>query len=159
MQAQRCNARGLQHVEQQEYPEAEEAFRAALEADLFYPAAHNNLGLVLLQQKRFYDAAWEFQFAMKLAPRSAEPRSNLGLVMEHVGRLDEAEGYYKDALSIEPENVAVMGHLARVYVKTQKQPAELETLLKDLALRSEGEDWQVWARQQLLKLGRPVEDE
>ena len=150
--AQRRNAEGLQQIEKGDYKKAEESFRAALDADLFYASAHNNLGLVLLK-KSPYEAAWEFQFSAKLLPNAAEPRNNLGLVFEHVGNLDGAIAEYKKALKIDPNNVQVMGHLARAYVKSGEKSDDLRKLLKRLAFQNPGGTWDQWARRQLLTLG------
>jgi Flp pilus assembly protein TadD len=154
--AQHLNQKGLTCIEEGEYETAESTFREALEADLFCPAAHNNLGVALLQSDEpgaLYAAAWEFQFAAKLAAHSAEPRHNLGIVMERANRLADAEDCYREALEIDPHNVEVMCHLARVYVKTDKRDASLRDLLRELAYRSDDEDWNTWARQWLIRLG------
>lgn len=155
LRAQELNEQGLSCVRAGDYAKAEEYFRKALEADLFYAPAHNNLGLTLLQAQppKPYESAWEFQYAAKLTPHSAEPRNNLGLVFEHVGRLEDAEKWYAEALEIEPQNIEVMGHLARVYVKANKKSAKLKDLLAELAYRGEG-GWDQWATEQLLKAER-----
>jgi len=153
LQSQQLNTEGLERIEAGEYAEAEKNFRAALEADLFNSAAHNNLGLILLRDGKAYEAAWEFQFAAKLAPYSAEPRNNLGLVMERVGNLDQAVAHYEEALQLDADNVEVMGHLARAYVKRGSEPEDLRKLLKRLSLQDHGGAWDLWARRQLLRLG------
>ena len=150
--AQQSNLQGLKAVEKHEWETAEAAFREALEADLFYPSAHNNLGLVLLQQGRVYEAAWEFKYAAKLMPNSAEPRHNLGLLMERVGRLEDAADLYDEALAINPDNVEVMGHLARVYIKSDRHDAKLRNILEKLVYRSEDKEWDQWARRWLIRL-------
>jgi len=150
--AQHHNDKGLEAIQKQDYTAAEAAFRAALEADVFYPAAHNNLGLALLEQGRIYESAWEFQYAAKLMPKSAQPRHNLGTLMERVGHLDEAEKFYSEALSIEPENVEIMGHLARVYLKADRRDETVRELLRKLALRADRGTWDRWARQWLIRL-------
>lgn len=150
--AQQLNDQGLAAIEKQDYAAAEAAFRSALEADVFYPAAHNNLGLALLEQGRIYESAWEFQYAAKLMPKSAQPRHNLGTLMERVGHLDEAEKFYSEALSIEPENVEIMGHLARVYLKADRRDETVRELLRKVAMRADHGSWDRWARQWLIKL-------
>ena len=148
--AQERNRQGLEAIEKGEFDKAEKLFREALEADLFYPSAHNNLGLALLKRQRWYEAAWEFEYAAKLMPKSVEPRHNLGALMERAGRLDRAEQCYEEALAISPDDIEVMGHLARVYVKTQRRPERLRELLKELAYRSDANGWDVWARRKLM---------
>ena len=151
---QMLNDKGLRLIEEDQVEEAESKFRAALEHDIYYAPAHNNLGLVLLRSNRHYEAAWEFQYAAKLTPRTAEPRANLGLLYEHIGRLDQATSEYEKALEIDPDNVEAMGHLARAYVKSKRQDAELVGLLEKLLLVSEDSQWDYWARGQLIRLGR-----
>lgn len=148
--AQRLNAEGLEHIANEDYAAAERAFRAALEADLLYPAAHNNICVCLLHDQRWYEAAWECQFGAKLAPQAVEPRANLALIYEHVGQLDKAEDLCRQALEIDPHSIEVMGHLARVQVKANKKDETLRELLQELAFRGDGSDWDVWARRQLV---------
>ncbi len=150
--AQQFNDDGLKHIEAGELDEAQALFRQALDADLLYPAAHNNLGLVLLRQGKMYESAWEFSYAAKLMPHSAEPRHNLGTLMEKMGRFDEAETQYEAALAIDDSNVEVMGHLARVYVKQDRRDEKAISLLRKLAFQSDVGDWNRWARMWLVKL-------
>jgi len=150
--AQRCNQRGLQAITDQDYAKAERLFRQALAADVFYPAAHNNLGLAMLQQGRIYESAWEFQYAAKLMPKSAEPRHNLGTLLERVGRLDEAEECYREALELEPDNEEIMGHLARVYIKAERRDQTVRKLLTKLATRADRGEWDRWAREWLIRI-------
>ncbi len=147
--AQKFNSEGLAAIEEDDLDAAAEAFRRALEADLWYAPAHNNLGLTLLKQGQAYPAAWEFHYAAKLMPHSACPLNNLGLVMERVGRLDEAIGFYTESLELSPDNIEVMGHLARAYVKSDRKDAEARHLLEALAYRGT-EGWDLWAREQLI---------
>lgn len=150
--AQQLNDDALKHIEAGELDEAQALFRKALDADLLYPAAHNNLGLVLLRQGKMYESAWEFSYAAKLMPHSAEPRHNLGSLMEKMGRFEEAEGHYEAALAIDDGNVEVIGHLARVYVKQDRRDERVISLLKKLAFQSDVGDWNRWARMWLVKL-------
>jgi aminopeptidase N len=43
--------RGIEHLKNREYPEAEQQFRAAVELDPFYSWAHYNLGLLYFEQR------------------------------------------------------------------------------------------------------------
>ena len=152
--AQRLNQEGLGYIEAGDFEAAETSFRQALDHDLFYASAHNNLGLLLLDRGEAYAASWEFTFAAKLLPHAVEPRNNLGLVMEKVAHLDDAIAHYKEALDLDPGNVEVMGHLARTYIKARQKPQELRNLLKTLAFQNPGGTWDQWARRRLLALGR-----
>jgi len=153
--AQRFNDEGLRAVERGDFAEAERLFRAALAADVYYPAAHNNLGITLLEQNRIYESAWEFQYAAKLMPKSAEPRFNLATLLERVGNHEGAEESYREALALEPENIEVMGHLARVYIKTGRRDQTTRDLLTKLATRADRGSWDRWAREWLMRLDQP----
>lgn len=157
--AQRLNDQGLLHVEKDHLEKAERAFREALEQDLYYAPAHNNLGLVLLQTQRYYEAAWEFDYAAKLNPRAIEPRQNLGLLYENLGQLDRAVTEYEAALEIDPNHVVAMRHLARVYIKAGRQDNGLKDLLERLLHIPSDREWDVWIRGQLIRFGRAANEE
>ena len=70
-----------------------------------------------------------------------------------VGNLDGAIAEYEEALEIDPNNVQVMGHLARAYVKSGEKSEDLRKLLKRLSFQNPGGTWDQWARTQLLTLG------
>lgn len=152
--AQQCNEDGLAFVSDEEFAQAEALFRESLEHDIYNPSAHNNLGLVLLQKKRYYEAAWEFEYAAKLAPYSVQPRANLGLVFERTGRFDRSMKEYESVLEIDPANVQIMRHLARTYVKLDRNPERLLKILNELSFHGEDEQWDYWVRGQLVRLGR-----
>jgi Flp pilus assembly protein TadD len=141
-------------IKTQDLQGAEEKFREALEHDLYYAPAHNNLGLVLLQTERYYESAWEFDYAAKLAPESPEPRQNLGLLYENLGHVDQAAETYEAALEIDPDNVVAMRHLARAYVKNDRKDDLLKRLLEKLLMIPSDHQWDVWIRGQLVRLGR-----
>ena len=153
--ARRHNAEAVKLLRGGRLEQAERKLKAALAADLFFGAAHNNLGTVYHRQKKFYLAAWQFQYAAKLIPNRAEPRNNLGMVFEAVGRLDEAVGWYEKALQMEPDNTEVIGNLARAYVRSNRKDQKTRKLLSEIILKDQRPDWIDWARRQLALMGRP----
>src|SRR5207302_136282 len=95
-----------------------EALKAALEADVMYGPAHNNLGIVYMKQgKPLYDAAWEFEKAIKLMPHQPETRNNLGLVLEQAGKLSEATDAFMRAHEMEPDNPEYIANLANLRIE------------------------------------------
>lgn len=56
--------RGIEHLKNREYPEAEQQFRAAIELDPFYSWAHYNLGLLYFEQRNCQRALDTFQEAI-----------------------------------------------------------------------------------------------
>jgi Flp pilus assembly protein TadD len=135
--------------------EAEKEFKAALEADLFFGPAHNNLGTVYYRRQRFYEAAWEFQYAAKLMPQKAEPRNNLGLVLESAGKLDEAASWYEKALALEPDTTEAAANLARALVRSNRKDDRTRQLLNDIIMKDSRPEWVEWARGRLASINRP----
>jgi Flp pilus assembly protein TadD len=153
--AQRESARGLALAEKGKYDEAERALKKAIEADVMFGPARNNLGLVYYHQGKLYQAAWEFQNAVKLMPYLPEPRNNLGLVLERAGRLDDAEVRYREAREREPDNPEYIGNLARAKIRQGQTDEETRELLEELALKDTRQTWQDWAKVNLYRLARP----
>ena len=150
------NARGIDLLANGRLEEAEQAFRTALDADVFLGPAHNNLGTAYYRQKKLYLAAWEFQYAAKLMPNKAEPKNNLGMVFEAVGKYDDAAKSYEQALALEPDNAEVTGNLARVYVRAGRKDDKTRKLLTDVIMKDARPDWVAWAREKLAMMGQPA---
>ncbi|QNN21553.1 tetratricopeptide repeat protein [Planctomycetales bacterium ZRK34] len=143
---------GLKALDQGKSDEAEAAFKRALEADVNYGPAHNNLGQLYFQQQKLYLAAWEFQYAAKLMPQKAEPLNNLGLVHEQAGQLDQAITCFHDALKLAPENPEIIGNLARTLIRRGDRTQEVRDLLQQLVMRDSRPQWQAWAKEELVRM-------
>ena len=136
-----------------ELKKAEDLLRAALTADLFHGAAHNNLGIAHLMQGRLYESASEFETARKLLPGHPDPRVNLALVMERAGRVEEALAAYGSALEVYPDHLASLQGLARLQIRAGKRDERTTHALQEIAMRGE-EPWRLWARAELEMHGR-----
>lgn len=155
--ARRDNAKGLRLLEDEKVEQAEEAFRAALAADVSFGPAHNNLGKALYHQSKLYHAAWEFQYAIKLMPDQPEPRNNLGMVLESIGKLDDAVDRYAEARDRAPDNAQVLGNLARAKYQRGDKDDQMEELLTEVAMKDDRPEWANWARERLaLDYGRAI---
>src|SRR5580658_3916147 len=64
--ARKLTAQGVSDIDQNRWNEAQSALLKALDADVTFGQAHNNLGTVYLHEGNLYQAAWEFQYAAKL---------------------------------------------------------------------------------------------
>jgi tetratricopeptide (TPR) repeat protein len=133
---------------------AEELLHAALKADPFDGAAHNDLGVLCLRQSRLYEAATEFEAARKLLPGSADPRLNLGLTFEKAGLYDRAFSAYDAALESSPTHIRTIQAIARLTLRTGRTSDRLSGLLEDIALRGETSNWRTWAKEQMSRLKR-----
>lgn len=151
--ARKANAKGLTHLDNGELYQAEEAFKRAVEADVDFGPAHNNLGKIYYLKRRFYLAAHEFDDAIKLMPNHAAPHNNLGLTLLEAGKLDDAAESMRKAVSLDPLKIDYQANLARVLVQRGDVSDEVITLLRVIASSDERVQWRVWASQQLGTMG------
>lgn len=129
---------------------AEALLREALQADLYFGPAHNNLGVIFLSRGELYEAAAEFEWARKLMPGHPDPRVNLAFTLESAGRTDDAIATYRTALEVLPDDVAAMQGLARLQVRSGRRDEHTARLLSEIAMRGESEEWREWAKGQVL---------
>lgn len=125
---------------------AEALLREALQADLYYGPAHNNLGVILLGRDELYEAAAEFEWARKLMPGHPDPRVNLAFTLESAGRVDDAIATYRTALEVLPDDIASMQGLARLQIRSGRRDERTPRLLSEIAMRGESKAWREWAQ-------------
>lgn len=130
---------------------AEQLLRKALEADLFYGPAHNNLGIIALGCDEFYEAASEFEWARKLMPGHPGPRMNLAFTLECVGRTDDAVSTYETALEVYPNHLPTLQALTRLLVRERISDERIPEFLDEIAMRSEDATWREWAQKHQVK--------
>jgi tetratricopeptide (TPR) repeat protein len=128
---------------------AERLLREALSKDLYHGPAHNNLGVLFLARGDLYAAASEFEWSRKLMPGHPDPRINLALTLERAGRIDEAMRNYAAALEVYPDHIGAMQGLVRLQVRHQRTDDRTATLLAEIAMRGENEQWREWAQRRL----------
>ena len=138
------------HLEQ-----AQILLKQALDADIMYGPAHNNLGQAYYHQQRYYEAAWEFEYAIKLMPHQPVPRNNLGLVFEATGQMEQAAEQYDLARTEEPDNPEFVGNLVRARLRHGDRGQETHDLLQHLVRIETRPQWRVWAEEQLHLLPPP----
>lgn len=153
--ARQYNAAGMQAIDNDDLEKAEQAFKQALEADVMFGPAHNNLGKLYHTQELLYKAAWEYQYAIKLMPYHPEPKYNLGLVYESVGKLDEAIALYDQARIIEPDNPVLIGNFARARFKRGDKDPDMRYLLSELLLKDTRPEWIDWAKNKQVLMTSP----
>jgi tetratricopeptide (TPR) repeat protein len=76
--------------QQGKFTEAEQLYRAVLNADPDSAVAHHNLGTLLAQRNRSDEAIAHFEKAIAIKPDSTESRNNLGNALAHLNRLDQS---------------------------------------------------------------------
>lgn len=129
--------------------QAHRLLRRALDADLYYGPAHNNLGIIHLNQGRLYEAAEEFDWARRLMPGHPDPRINLGIALERGGKIDEALDAYASAVEVYPNHLPAMQALARLQLRSGRYDDGTRKLLSEIRYRGT-EEWRAWANARLL---------
>ena len=139
--------------------EAEAHLHKAIEADVTFGPAHNNLGLIYYRQGRYYDAAWEFYNTTKLMPYQPDVRNNLGMVLEmDVTKYNEAIDSYEQARKLAPDNPEYLANLARAKDRRGDRDEEIKKLLQELAFKDSRPEWRDWARMKLFEIApRPAD--
>jgi Flp pilus assembly protein TadD len=145
-------------IKQEKYEQAEPLLHKAIDADVTFGPARNNLGLVYFHAKKLYPAAWEFQNAIRLMPYQPEPRNNLGLVLESAGKMTDAAEAYEKARKMEPDNPQYIGNLARVRIEQGIRDDETKKLLQELVFKDSRPTWRDWAQLELVRFyAKPIE--
>ena len=111
---------------QGKYEEAAFYFKKAIEADITYVPAHNNLGVLRQNQGQLKEAIISYQNALKLQPNFHPTITNLASIYFLQGELKQAEKLLKVAIKIKPDYVHALYHLGLVY----KQQYKLEEAIK-----------------------------
>ncbi len=156
-QAKKLNSDALHAARKGNWEKAERLLHEALESDVNYAPAHNNLGQIYLRRHQLYLAAWEFEFAINLMPDRVEPYINLGLVYETANQLEKAAEAYESALQRAPDDRNAISCSARVAVKQDSDPSRAAWLLEQVVMHDNRAEWLQWAKELLAtRYGRVV---
>ncbi len=132
--------------------EAIAKYRAALQRYREFPAAWNNLGVLLMEQGRYLEAGECFAAAADLAPLDPRPTYNLGLTWDRAGYLEEALRHYNRALDRDPRYLPAL----RGSVRTERYLArgDRQTIerIRAAQLLEQDPDWREWFDLQVLRL-------
>lgn len=132
--------------------EAIAKYRAALQRYREFPAAWNNLGVLLMEQGRYLEAGECFAAAADLAPLDPRPSYNLGLTWDRAGYLEEALRHYNKSLDRDPRYLPAL----RGSVRTERYLArgDRQTIerIRAALLLEQDPDWRDWFDLQVLRL-------
>ena len=109
--------------DQEEYVEAEEAFRRANSKELT-PEGLYNLGNAIYQQQRYDEAVKQYEAAAAQATDPALKAGayyNLGNTHFNAQQLEESIDAYKNALKIDPQDLDTKNNLTRALQQLQQQ--------------------------------------
>ncbi len=128
---------GIAELDQQRGPEAEAAFRKALElSDAHYAPAQSGLSLVLCIERHFTEAEAAARADLELDANDSMGHYALALVLYATGRVGESEKSALDALRIKPRFPEVNLLLAQVHARQNNLAAAVTDLDAYLKLDS-----------------------
>jgi tetratricopeptide (TPR) repeat protein len=93
---------GIIYYNRQDYEQAEQQFRRALEIEPDNDALLNNLGALYIMRQKNDKAISLFQRSLRRNPNQPEAYFNLGLIYERMGRRSDALASYRKALQVNP---------------------------------------------------------
>jgi tetratricopeptide (TPR) repeat protein len=137
---------------------ASNKFLAAVDADMAYGPAHNNLGLMHYEQGNLYQAVLAFEQAMEFMEQDPTVLYNLALTLEAAGKVNEALDLYMQAAEMDPVNPNFLGNLVRLRIRMGDHDPSLVAQLQDLILIETRPEWRSWADQQLAMNFNPLLD-
>jgi tetratricopeptide (TPR) repeat protein len=95
---------GVLQFGQGKYPEAEKAFRQALEVNSYHAEAHHNLGVTLEVRGQLAEAALEYRKALETQPDHRLANFHLARILVSQGRFEEAIQHFLKTLAPEDES-------------------------------------------------------
>ena len=96
--------RGVAHKRQEQWKDAANELKAALQINPDFLSAHVELGKVYARQRRWNTAIQEFRAALRINPDYANAHFYLGLVHAEHSRWGEAAREFQETLSIDPNH-------------------------------------------------------
>lgn len=100
----------------QDYNEAEQNYKKAIELNPNFPATYNNLGITLSYfENRLNDAEDAYRHALLLDPEQATIYSNLGILLMRQSRYKEAQIMLEKAYQLDPTDLFALVGLANLY--------------------------------------------
>ncbi len=130
------------HLLNQEYQEAIDVLKPAVELSPFWPQVQNNIGVAYSQRAglardpgSLIDAYIAFGKAVELDPEFREAWLNYGGVLQSLGKHKEAEGAFREVLSLSPSDIMAFSKLAEALM-AQEKPELAQKVLEDALKRS-----------------------
>jgi tetratricopeptide (TPR) repeat protein len=124
----------------QRFPEAELAYRRALELNPKFVDAWNNLGTCLRELKRPAEAEAVYRKALELGPNHPDTLDNLALALNELERPAEAAELLRRALAIAPRSETLHVHYGATLLTQDKIEEAAEASERAIALNSNNYD-------------------
>lgn len=146
--------RGRQAYRLGRYPEAAEAFGAAVEASPESGRARVDLGAALGAMGETQAAVAELQTAIELNPESSEAHYNLGVLLARQGQPDAAVSHLRRAAELNPKDVAIRVELAHTLRRYDRFDLALPFYQSALQVDPDSQEARVGLAECLVRLGR-----
>lgn len=139
--------------------EAARLYRQAVGAWDDFPAAWNNLGVLLLARGEYLNAAEAFVSASERASTDPRPLYNLGLTWERTQHLREAAEHYQSALDRDPRYIPALRGV--IYANDRLGLTTPETLerLRVALMIEEDPEWRDYFAQRKLSAETELQGE
>src|SRR4051794_24899478 len=114
------NERGVALHQDGKFADAEDSYRRAVQAELGYAIAHNNLGVALYHRGDGEQAIAAFRVALEAQPTFAKARLNLALLLSKGKRFQQALEAYRAVLQTAGEDPAAWNGVGLVLSELRK---------------------------------------
>lgn len=124
--------------------EAIALYQEAVQMYRDFPAAWNNMGVLMLKEQRYLEAAECFVNAQEMAPQDPRPAYNLGLTWDKAGYPSDALSHYQHALQRDGKYLPALRGAARAsWLLRRYTDSSLDTVRTALAIERDGR-WREW---------------
>jgi len=124
---------GKAYLESEQYQEAIDSSRRALDLNPGLDRAHYNIGMAYQHLDRPEEAVASYQRALELRPDLLEARNNLGNVYLVQGRTQDALGEYRRALALQP-HPQVYHNLGKAHLNAGQRDSAVAAFAQAIAL-------------------------
>jgi tetratricopeptide (TPR) repeat protein len=121
---------GDAYSQQKDWPQAEEAYRKAIEQEPDEPTHRQGLAQALIAQNKYRDALAQFKKLSELQPATAENYVRMAEIYRRLGQFDQAQSSLQRAKELAPGNLQVLYNEALLY-EDQGQYGEAIKILTD----------------------------
>ncbi len=133
-------ALGEKYRMQREFPQAEDAYRKALELNPENDGVYLELGRLFRDQHRCLDAEHSLKKALALNPKSDGAYTELGRSYSCQEKISEAEGAYMKAIELNPNSAGGHTDLGQFYMDTGKFSQAEAEISKAIELNPGGDN-------------------
>jgi Flp pilus assembly protein TadD len=131
---------------------AADKYRRAVREFREFPAAWNNLGVLMMQDDQYLQAAEAFSTAADLSPSDPRPLYNLGLLWDRRGYLREARRYYERAIARDANYLPALRGVIRADSLLNEGSTQTLSWLERALMLEQDDAWLTWMRLQKARI-------